>query len=105
MDNEPHSFPRPPIGDGSTTTSPPASAARQLARHRGLAWVTAITLGAGAAGALGVAVSTGASLPGAITAASASTSGTTTGSTAQKLQSTTAPNSTGNAPVATSGAS
>jgi hypothetical protein len=56
MNHEQRSIPHPPIRDWSTMNSPTTSAsARQRARNKGLAWVSAITLGAGAASALGAA--------------------------------------------------
>jgi hypothetical protein len=113
MDHEQRGNPRPPIPDWSTVRSSPSSAsARQLARNKGLAWVSAITLGAGAAGALG-ATAIAVSLPSTTAAATASsatlTANTSTstneddsGSTQQAAQ---APATSNIPPVATSGAS
>jgi hypothetical protein len=128
MDHEQHSNPRPPIRDWSTMTSSPTSgSARQLSRNKGLAWVSAITLGAGAASALGAAaIAISLPSPTAITssttaavAASAPTSTSTntgqdegqgddSGTTVQQaapLQAVAAPTTTNLPPVATTGAS
>ena len=126
--NERHS-PRNPVRDGSTMSGSPTSGpARQLARNKGLAWVSAITLGTGAAGLIG-AVGIAASLPSPTTATVATTStaaaqpaGTSTrsdeevsddSSTTQQaaplqaapLQAAPAPATSNTPPVATSGAS
>jgi cytoskeletal protein RodZ len=69
MDHEQHGFPRPSNQDGSAKGSPTSGSARQLTRNKGLAWVSAITLGAGAAGAIG-AVAIAVTLPQPTTAAS-----------------------------------
>jgi hypothetical protein len=99
---------QPLFQDRSDMNRPPASkATRQHARNKGLAWVSAITLGAGAASTLG-AVAIVTTMHGTTTATSASAvtkSGTSTGSSASQLQSTTAPTTSANPPVATSGAS
>jgi len=91
MDHEQRSIPHPPIRDWSTMNSPATSAsARQLARNKGLAWVSAITLGAGAASALGAAA-IAISLPsptaatGSTATGSTATGSTATGSTASTL--------------------
>jgi len=63
MDNEQGDRQGRPVGDRSTAGSPTPASTRQLARNRGLAWVKALTLGAGAAGALGAAA-IAATLPG-----------------------------------------
>jgi hypothetical protein len=58
MDHKQPSNPRPPLQEWSPLASSPSStAARKRARDKGLAWVSAITLGAGAASAIGVAAS------------------------------------------------
>ena len=101
-------------------TSPTSGLDRQLDRNKGLARISALTLGAGAAGLVG-AVAIAVTLPGstvvsALKSASASTlsSGSTatgdddTTSTSQaqsQLQSGTAPTTTTSPPAATSGAS
>jgi hypothetical protein len=94
------------------TSSPTSGSARQLARNRGLAWVSAITLGAGAASALG-ATAIAVSLP-SPTAASAGSATTLTASrststneddSGSTLQAGSAPTTTNIAPVATTGAS
>jgi hypothetical protein len=105
MDYEQRSTPQ--NRDWNTMTSSPASGStRQLARNKRLAWVSALTLGAGAAGVLGAAAVVSAPSPTAATGTSAATlaSGTSrnTGST---LQAAAAPATTNNPPVATSGAS
>jgi len=80
MDHEQGSIPHPPIRNWSTMTSSPTSAsARQLARNKGLAWVSAITLGAGAASALG-ATAIAITLP-SPTAATGTSASRTTAST------------------------
>lgn len=55
MDHEQSSRQRPVNRDQgtSTTGSPTAGSSRQLARKKGLAWVSALTVGTGAAGVLG----------------------------------------------------
>lgn len=76
MDNEERRDSRPPMLGRSTTTSLPTSgSARQLARSKGLAWVSALTLGAGAASALGAVVIASA-LPSPTLATSASPAAT-----------------------------
>ena len=94
------------------TSSPTSSAARTLARDKGLAWVSAITLGAGAASALGAAA-LAVSLP-SLTAGPATSSATLSASrstganqddSSASLQAATAPSTTNIAPVATTGAS
>ena len=109
MDHEQRSIPRPPIRDWSTmTATPPSGSARQRARNKGLAWVSAITLGTGAASALGVAA-IATTLPSrtaatSTTAGLASSASTNTGS-GSTLQATAAPATTKIPPVATTGAS
>jgi len=113
MDQAQRSNPRPPIRDWSTMTSSPTSAsARQLARNKGLAWVSAITLGAGAASALGAAA-IAVSLPSPTTATSASSGALTASASANTseddsgstLQAAPAPATSNIPPVATTGAS
>ena len=113
MDHEQRSNPRPPIPDWSTVSSSPHSAsARQLARNKGLAWVSAITLGAGAAGALGAAA-IAISLPSTTAATSASSAplaaststNTNEDDSGSALQAAPAPATSNNAPVATTGGS
>ena len=117
MDNDERKSPRNPVRKGSSmNTSGSSDTARALARNRGLAWVSAITLGAGAAGVVGAAA-IAVALPGTTSATTAS-SGTSasasqstgeddSGSTQQAapLQAAQAPSSSGNPPVATSAAS
>ena len=121
MDNNERNSPRNPVRDGGTMSGSPTTgtsgAARQLARNKGLAWVSAITLGAGAASVLGTAaIALALASPTAATTASAGTSATSTsqntddgesGSTqrAAPLQAAPAPATSNNAPVATSAAS
>jgi hypothetical protein len=106
MDHEQRST--PPNRDWNIMTSSPTSGStRQVARNKSLAWVSALTFGAGAAGVLGAAAMVvSAPSPTAATGTSAATlaSGTSrnTGST---LQAAAAPATTNNPPVATSGAS
>ena len=106
MDHEQRST--PPNRDLNIMTSSPTSGStRQVARNKSLAWVSALTFGAGAAGVLGsAAMVVSAPSPTAATGTSAATlaSGTSrnTGST---LQAAAAPATTNNPPVATSGAS
>jgi Zn finger protein HypA/HybF involved in hydrogenase expression len=118
MDNNQRGTPRPPIRDQSTKTGSPTSAsARQLARKKGLARISAITVGAGAAGLVG-AVAIAMTLPNAAAATSATTAAlaasTSTNASwtrqaatvkAAALQAAAAPTTTTSAPVATSGAS
>jgi hypothetical protein len=106
MDNEERGMPHPPTWDRSTKISSPTSGpARQHARNRALAWVSAITLGAGAASAIG-AVAVAATLHGSTSATSSTTAGTTTsGTSGSQLQAGNVPTATSNPPVATSGAS
>jgi ribosomal protein S12 methylthiotransferase accessory factor YcaO len=106
MDNEQRRWQQPPTWDPSSMISSPTSRpARQHARNRALAWVSAITLGAGAASAVG-AVAVVASLPGTTSAMSSTAAGTTTsGTTGSQLQAGKAPTTTNIPPVATSGAS
>ena len=129
MDHQERSIPNPTTLDWSTMNSSTASAsARVAARNKGLAWVSAITLGTGAAGLIG-AVGIAVSLPRPTTAttatvASASTaaaqpstssdegvnddSGTTQQAAplqAAPLQAAPAPATANTPPVATSGAS
>jgi hypothetical protein len=113
-------------------SSPTSGSDRQVARNKGLARISALTLGAGAAGLVG-AVAIAVTLPGSTvvsalksTSASALTSGSTAtgddGSTSStsgdddstsasqsqsqsQVQAGTAPSTTNNPPVATSGAS
>jgi hypothetical protein len=90
------------------SSSPPSGSARQLARNKGLARVSAITLGAGAAGLLGAAAiavtlpspTAATSTTASVMAAGASTN-TSSGSTLQAA----APTTTNIPPVATTGAS
>lgn len=108
MDQEQRSFRSAQSGTPTPLTSSPRSgAARQAARSKGLAWVAALTLGAGAASAVGAAAVV-ANLSSATSATSASaaaaTSATSTGSGSQ-LQAAQAPTTTTIPPVATSGAS
>jgi hypothetical protein len=120
MDHNERISPRSPVGDWSTMSGSPTSgssgAARQHARNKGLAWVSAITLGAGAASALGATAialtlpsTTAATTASAGTAATSASQGTgdDSGSTQQAapLQAAPAPASSNNAPVATSAAS
>jgi len=89
------------------TSSSTSGTTRQFARNKRLAWVSALTLGAGAAGVLGAAaIVVTAPSPTAATGTTAATlaSGASrnTGST---LQVAAAPATTNNPPVATSGAS
>jgi hypothetical protein len=106
MDNEERRSQQPPTWDRSSMISSPSSRpARQHARNRALAWVSAITIGAGAASAVG-AVAVVANLPGTTSAMSSTTAATTTsGTSASKLQAGKAPATTSIPPVATSGAS
>ena len=98
----------PPNRDWNTMTSSPTSGSiRQPARNKRLAWASAITLGAGAAGLLGAAaivvtVPSPTAATGTTSATLASGTSTNTGST---LQAAAAPATTKNPPVATSGAS
>lgn len=103
-------------------SSPVSGSARQRARKQGLARISALTLGVGAAGVLG-AVAIAVTLPGSTAAVSANaatvttTTSTTTGDDdssdddsgsqqqTQQLQTTTAPSTTIVPPVVTSGAS
>ena len=81
--------------------------AQQLVHTKRLAWVSALTLGAGAAGVLGAAaIVISAPSPNAATGTTATTlaSGTSR-STASTLQAAAAPAITNKPPVATSGAS
>lgn len=72
MDNEQLGTPRKPYRDLSTAMSETTSGSdRQLARTKGLARMSALTLGAGAASALG-AVAIAITLPGSTAATSAS---------------------------------
>jgi hypothetical protein len=131
--DQPHSQRTPRAGsEHDVNSSPTPGSDRQLARNKGLARISALTLGAGAAGLVGaVAIAVtlpGSTLPGLLksTSASALTSGSTTtgddGSTSSssgddgssptsqtqaqpQLQSGTAPSTTNSPPVATSGAS
>jgi len=121
MDNNERNSPRNPVRDGDTMSGSPTTgtsgAARQLARNKGLAWVSAITLGAGAASVLGTAAiaftlasptaATTASAATAATSASQNTDDDESGSTRQAapLQAAPAPATSNNAPVATSAAS
>ena len=113
MDHEERNSARTRVRDWSTMrSSPTSSSARQLARNKGLAWVSAITLGAGAASALGAAAiavtlpspsaSTSASSGAVAASASESTNEDDSGST---LQAAPAPATSNIPPVATSGAS
>jgi hypothetical protein len=114
MDHEERRDPRPPIPDWSTVTSSRNSAsARQLARNKGLAWVSAITFGAGAAGVLGagaLAISLPSTTSTSASSASSSASTSTSANTSEddsgsSLQAAPAPASSNIAPVATTGAS
>jgi hypothetical protein len=106
MDNEQRDMPQPRTWDRSSMISSPASRpARLHARNRALAWMSAITLGAGAASAVG-AVAIASTLPGSTSAMSSTSAGTTTsGASSSKLQAGKAPTTTNIPPVATSGAS
>ena len=90
------------------TSSPTSGPARQRARNKGLAWVSAITLGAGAASAVGAAA-IAVLLPNHNIATSSQTSSAANASTnpakASALQAGTAPATSNLAPVATTGAS
>jgi hypothetical protein len=90
------------------TTTPPSGSTRQSARNRGLTWVSAITLGAGAASALGAAA-IATTLPSltAATSATAAVAGATSANTnyGSTLQASAAPSATNIPPVATTGAS
>ena len=90
------------------TVSTPSGSARRAARSKGMAWVSAITLGVGAASAVGAAAVV-ANLPSATAAtsatAAAATSATSTTSSGSQLQAASAPTTTTVPPVATSGAS
>lgn len=129
--DHPHPLRTPRAGsEHDVNSSPTPGSDRQLARNKGMARISALTLGAGAAGLVGaVAIAVtlpGSTLSGALksTSASALTSGSTTtgddgsassssgddgsSSTSQtqtQLQSGTAPSTTNSPPVATSGAS
>jgi hypothetical protein len=73
MDHEQPNTTRRPQRDWNAMSSPPTTAsARQHARNKGLAWVSAITLGAAAAGAVGSAA-IALALPGAAATTSATT--------------------------------
>lgn len=92
--------------------SPVPPSTRQRARSKGLAWVSAITLGAGAASTVGaVALATTLHSAAATSASAASSAGpatrstTSTSGTTSQLQPAKAPTTTSNPPVATSGAS
>jgi hypothetical protein len=130
MDHEQRFIPNPNPGSEHAMSSSPASgSARQLARKQGLARMSAVTLGVGAAGVLG-AVAIAVTLPqpvAAHAAAAASTSvrsnsssdgessddhsvnsntgSATTGSATSQLKAGTAPSTTSNPPAATSGGS
>ena len=90
------------------TSSPTSGAARQRARNKGLAWVSAITLGAEAASAIGAAA-IAVSLPNQIAATSSTTAlaanTSTNAAQASALQAGTAPTTSNVPPVATTGAS
>ena len=90
------------------TSSLTSGAARQRARNKGLAWVSAITLGAGAASAIGAAA-IAVRLPNQSAVASSATAlAATTSTNAAKafaLHSGAAPTTSTLAPVATTGAS
>jgi hypothetical protein len=127
--NHPQRTPRAG-SEHDVNSSPTSGSDQRLDRNKGLARISALTIGAGAAGLVG-AVAIAASLPGSTVAsalngasASTQTSGSTAtgddgssssssgddGSTSQvqpqtQLQSGTAPTTTNNPPVATSGAS
>jgi hypothetical protein len=109
MDQETHGNPRQPLPDRSEMTRSPASgAARRRARDKGLAWVSAITFGAAAAGAIG-AVAIGGLLPNQSAATNAQTASAANVSSnsaqASALQAGTAPTTSNVPPVATTGAS
>ena len=97
-----------PNRDWNTLTiSPISGSTRQVARNKRLAWVSALTFGAGAAGVLGAAAMV-VSAP-SPTAATGSTAATLASGTSRNagstLQAAAAPATTNNPPVATSGAS
>jgi hypothetical protein len=113
MDHEERNNPRTPVRDWSTMSSAPTSgSARQLARNKGLAWVSAITFGAGAAGALG-AVAIAVTLPspsasagaGSRTVAASESQSTNEDDSGSALQAAPAPATSNIPPVASSGAS
>jgi len=109
MDNEQYGLRGAQSGQRAPmTTSSPSGSARRAARSKGLAWVSAITVGVGAASAVGAAAVV-ANLPSATAAMSASaataTSATSASSSGSQLQAATAPTNTTVPPVATSGAS
>ncbi|MEP7194198.1 MAG: hypothetical protein ABI903_15215 [Actinomycetota bacterium] len=86
-------------------SSPASLGVRKHARNRALVLVSAITLGAGAAGVVGTAV-IASTLPGSTSATSSASSGSTTSVTSgSQLQAGTAPSAANTPPVATSGAS
>jgi hypothetical protein len=113
MNHEQANSPNPPAQTRNTLNgSPIPPSTRQRARSKGLAWVSAITLGAGAASTVGaVALATtlhsaaATSASAATSAGSATQSKTSTSGTAPQLQSAKAPTTTSNPPAATSGAS
>ena len=110
MDQELPNDPRPPIPQWSMMkSSPTTGAGRQLARNRGLALVSAITLGAGAAGVVGAgafAFTLASQSASVHTSASVSAVGTSNNaSSGTQLSSAGAPSTTKLAPVATTGAS
>jgi len=129
MDNEQARIPRKPIRHPNTMNGSPTSpSSRQLARNKGLARISALTLGVGAASALG-AVAVAITLPSPTVAKSvnsapvaavspagsddddsgsqlpADTRASQQAAPAQQLQSVTPPTTTNSPPVATSGAS
>jgi len=131
MDNKQERIPRKPTSDQSTMkSSHTPGSARQLARNKGLARISAVTLGVGAASALG-AVAIAITLPNPIVAKTLNTAPVAASSPVggddddsgsqlpantgasrpaapapqQKLQSVTPPTTTNNPPAATSGAS
>ncbi len=106
MDHDKRNSQRPTTGDWSTMNSSPASSqARQLARNKGLTWVTAIMLGAGATSALGAGViAVSLQSPSAATTASSATNSGSSQQSAQ-LKAAPAPATSSSKPVATSAAS
>jgi hypothetical protein len=89
------------------TSSPASGSIRHFARNKRLAWVSVLTLGAGAAGVLG-AVAMVVSPPSPTSATGTSAANLASGksrNTGSTLQAASAPATTNNPPVATSGAS
>jgi len=113
MNQQQANGPYPPAQSRNDVNGLPTYAStRQRARSKGLAWVSAITLGAGAASTVGaVALATTMHSAAATSASAATSTGSATrsttsasGSTSQ-LQAAKAPTTTSNPPAATSGAS